>query len=353
MENKETLCAVVVTYNRKYLLLECLEALRKQTKPLDAIYLIDNFSADNTPELLKENGYINELPPENLNKPWEKEFAIVNLLDGNVIKLFYVRMNENAGGAGGFHEGVKRGYERGYDWLWLMDDDAEPKDDALEILEPFLKMKNIVALSNLIVGTDNKIQYGHHQWRYLCGTQKKLTEILSFNDLKIKDFIEINFSSFAGFLISKAAINKVGYPMKELFIHDDDFEYSLRVNKIGKIILVPKSIIYHKNNSSNGLNIVIKKFLSINYEIIPLTSFYYLIINYYGFRNLIYIKKKYCGVIQALIAGIKVTLKQIAGIILFDDNKFKRVHITLSALLDGLFGNFDNQKPKKILKMKD
>jgi len=53
MENKkETVCAVVVTYNRKELLLECLEAIRKQTRPVQGIYLIDNASTDGTPKLL-------------------------------------------------------------------------------------------------------------------------------------------------------------------------------------------------------------------------------------------------------------------------------------------------------------
>ena len=32
---KETVCAVVVTYNRKELLIECLNALCKQTRPID------------------------------------------------------------------------------------------------------------------------------------------------------------------------------------------------------------------------------------------------------------------------------------------------------------------------------
>ena len=65
---KETVCAVVVTYNRKNLLLECLEAIRRQTRPVDRIYIIDNASDDGTPELLKEKGYnIPELPPFNIN----------------------------------------------------------------------------------------------------------------------------------------------------------------------------------------------------------------------------------------------------------------------------------------------
>ena len=113
METKDTVCAVVVTYNRKNLLLECLEALRKQTRPVQAIYLIDNASTDGTPELLLEKKYIKKLPPENLTEPWEEEFEVRNLTDGQPIKLHYVRMHQNTGGAGGFHEGVKRAYEKG------------------------------------------------------------------------------------------------------------------------------------------------------------------------------------------------------------------------------------------------
>ncbi|MGC9079983.1 MAG: glycosyltransferase, partial [Nanopusillaceae archaeon] len=98
-----SVCAVVVTYNRKELLSECLEALKRQIKPIQGIYLIDNASTDGTPELLLEKGYINELPPKSLSEPWEKEFEIKNLTDGNPIRLHYVRMHENTGGAGGFH----------------------------------------------------------------------------------------------------------------------------------------------------------------------------------------------------------------------------------------------------------
>ena len=90
MKNKkETICAVVVTYNRKKLLIECLKSLLKQTKPVQGIYLIDNASTDGTPKLLLEKRYIKELPPQNLTKPWEKEFEIKNLIDRQVVKLHY------------------------------------------------------------------------------------------------------------------------------------------------------------------------------------------------------------------------------------------------------------------------
>ena len=50
--------AIVVTYNRKKLLKECLESLLDQTIKLDRIIVIDNNSSDNTFEYLEENGML-------------------------------------------------------------------------------------------------------------------------------------------------------------------------------------------------------------------------------------------------------------------------------------------------------
>lgn len=45
-KNMERVHAVVVTYNRKKLLLECLDAILKQTFPVEKLILIDNNSTD-------------------------------------------------------------------------------------------------------------------------------------------------------------------------------------------------------------------------------------------------------------------------------------------------------------------
>ena len=42
----ESIAAVVVTFNRASLLLECLDALLAQTRPVDAIILIDKAIKD-------------------------------------------------------------------------------------------------------------------------------------------------------------------------------------------------------------------------------------------------------------------------------------------------------------------
>src|SRR5258708_23168564 len=85
-----TVAAVIVTFNRKGLLIECLEAVRGQTRPCERVFIIDNSSTDGTPELLADEG----------------------VLDGSIE---YVRLPVNTGSAGGFHEGVRRAYAAGHD----------------------------------------------------------------------------------------------------------------------------------------------------------------------------------------------------------------------------------------------
>ena len=258
INEKETVCAVVVTYNRKNLLIECLEALRRQTRPLEGIYIIDNASTDGTPQVLKEKGYIKELPPENLIEPWEKEFEIENLIDGNSIKIHYVRMHENTGGAGGFYEGVKRAYEKGYDWFWLMDDDAEPKEDTLEKLLTHNK-PDILCLCPLIVNKyTNRVQNYHHK-----DFNFYMLDIPILNKTNIQNYkdklLNIKANAFVGPLIKRKAVDLVGFPNPDLFIWGDDTEYTYRINKKGKIILVGSAIILHKDNLSMQSNMIDKR----------------------------------------------------------------------------------------------
>jgi GT2 family glycosyltransferase len=284
----ESVCAVIVTYNRKTLLLECLESLRKQTRPLQGIYLIDNASKDGTPELLLEKGYITEPPPKELNEPWEKEFTIQNLTDGSTIRFHYVRMHENTGGAGGFYEGVKRGYEKGYDWLWLMDDDAEPKEDALEEAAKYFHI-DCVAVANLLL--DRTYQILRYSRGYLdCSISPGvIVKPLSPDSYEGKETIEIDFASFVGLIVKKEGIRKAGYPNKYFYIYFDDVEYCLRLKTFGKILLITKSLIFHEN--SDGTKIA--KYKRIGKFIIRIEDSSYCWRNYYSLRNMINLKANY------------------------------------------------------------
>ncbi|OAQ19843.1 glycosyltransferase family 2 protein [Thermosulfurimonas dismutans] len=247
---KDTVCAVVVTYNRKGLLIECLEALCKQTRPVQGIYLIDNASTDGTPDLLLEKGYIKELPPENLLEPWEKEFEIKNLTDEQHIKFYYVRMHENTGGAGGFHEGVKRAYEKGYDWLWLMDDDVEPLPKALETQLSYAEISKCIHPSRKYVDGNRVL------WEVYLDPKSSKEIFLkdrSFKEKKL-NYCLVNVGCFEGMLIHRDIVARIGYPDKSFFISKDDTIYGFLASKFTKNIYIRDICFIKKVKKLNKLS---------------------------------------------------------------------------------------------------
>lgn len=343
----DSACAVVVTYNRKNLLLECLEALKNQSKTLDAIYLIDNASTDGTGEFLLEKGYIEELPDDNPNKKWNRCYNISNLINEKIIKFYYIQLNENTGGAGGFHEGVKRAYEDGYDWLWLMDDDSEPLKDSLEKLTNYFDEKNVSALASVVKSVDNKIVPLHRKvFDFKSLTNFNITKTVDPELIDNNKVLKIDDASFVGLLVNRRSIKKIGFPKKKFFIHSDDTEYSIRLRSVGEILIITDSVIQHKTdfNSSKYLK---KSFLGRTFYRVKYKNYW---LNYYAVRNNVWLLKKYRKPMPFLwIILLFSWLVSASAIILFDDHKFRRMKFLTSAYSDGLKNHFDNKKPKRIL----
>lgn len=247
-QNKIT--AVIVTYNRKELLIKCINALLKQSRALDAIFIIDNKSTDGTPELLLANNFINSLPiiDSDVEKLQSSEFLTIN---NDKILINYTRKKENDGGAGGFNFGMKQAIHLDYDWIWVMDDDAIAEEKALENLSLYTEDK-IAGLCSTVINVNGDIDLNHRvKW------VKKRFKVESIPIPKERyqneKIIEIDTASYVGFLINSMAIKKAGYPRKEYFIFYDDAEHSFRLQKYGPILLVPDSKIRHLAPIYNGI----------------------------------------------------------------------------------------------------
>lgn len=226
MNKKEKIAANVVTYNRKDLLRECLNSLLAQTRKPDSIIIVDNNSNDGTKEML------------------EKEFLDNPIFD-------YVRLNENTGSAGGQYTGIKRAYEKGFNWVWCMDDDTVTKSNSLKELETasgFLKSRKIKTgfLANNVFWVNGDI----------CKLNRPALNRYSTDSYKFlgKGLVEVWSSSFVGMFISRDAIKNCGLPIKEYFIWGDDLEYSLRISNKFKCYLVGKSKVVHKTKSNNSFS---------------------------------------------------------------------------------------------------
>lgn len=211
--NSMKITAVVVTYNRLTLLQRTINALRLQTHKLSSIIVVDNGATDGTHEWLDA----------------QTDLTVIH--------------QENVGGSGGFWRGIKEGYERGFDWLWCMDDDVYPELDCLEhllstaepedgMLCPLRKQNGKIFLSEVrSFNLRNPFRSLH-------------AHSLTLQDIEGEATVSIEGIAFEGPLIRREVVEKIGLPNKDLFLLYDDSDYSLRAVLAGyRVRLVTDGIL--------------------------------------------------------------------------------------------------------------
>lgn len=204
----EKVIAVVVTYNRQALLAECIEALRNQSHPLDAILVVNNGSTDNTADWLQQQS-----------------------------DVVFISQN-NVGSSGGFSTGINWAYENGYSWIWCMDDDGYPRADALENLLA-ADNGNLRLMNCAVIDKQNKSSF---VWKT---KQYKTIEEVDTN------IIEGIGHPFNGTMLHRRIIERVGVPQPKFFLWGDETEYYYRIVKRNNIPVctVASSVHYHPSTA--------------------------------------------------------------------------------------------------------
>jgi len=231
----------VVTYNRQQLLSECLDSLLQQTRALDGLYIIDNGSTDGTCDYLRDRGFASHADRRR--------------------EEHYVRMSENAGGAGGFAEGMVQAVAAGFDWLWMMDDDVVAAPDALDVLVrkkdalkavhdgPFILNSLVLARDQpdgdalafplREVSANGSPRRGAFHWR--------LSEVQD----QVHDGLYRWICPFNGTFVPAQAVNEVGPPRREFFIYGDETDFQFRAAKVFRLYTAVDSKVLHPRQPSS------------------------------------------------------------------------------------------------------
>ncbi|WP_413305712.1 glycosyltransferase family 2 protein [Bacillus sp. 1P10SD] len=295
------IAAIVVTFNRKECLQNCLISLLEQTKKVDRIFIIDNASTDGT---------------ENFVKSTFSQFEDIE----------YIRLNKNIGGAGGFNYGLKTAFDNGYDYMWVMDDDGIPQSNCLEELLNINHKTGGEYICSSVINQDD-----HDTFVFGLFDKQNNKMIRNLNDVSIyksKGYIEGCANPFNGLLLTRNLIVRAGLPKKELFIWGDEIEYELRViNKGFKIYTAINAIHLHPVNKIKTYKLLFGKLNVSYFGENNLRSYCY-------FRNRAFIYKKYFALTKLPLFYIKYFMFFITK------RNFKGIKFFLKASHDGLNENF-------------
>ena len=208
MEKKDKeIVAVLLTHNRKDLLIKGLHGLFDQTKKIKKILIIDSVSTDGTYELLSKKGIINRSD------------------------IKYVRLKENRGPSGGFTEGIRHALKENSNWIWVLDDDVYPKKDCLDKLLKFSNVSKCIAPFR-----DKTVPFFNPAIGVVTHSKN-----LSFNNKK--DFVFTNTCCFEGMLLHSDLIKKIGLPDERFFQVNGDTMYGFLASLQTNIVHVKNAIL--------------------------------------------------------------------------------------------------------------
>ncbi len=212
--------AVVVTFNRLHLLPKTLAGIAGGRRVPDRVVVVDNASTDQTLTYLDDLEY--PLP------------------------LDVVRLPRNTGGAGGFTVGIDRALAvHDADLVWVMDDDTEPLEQTLEeALDAWTRYAEApedrpAFVASNVVWTDGREHPMNSMIQRIGASPARRARAAAVGAKTIRS------GSFVSLLMDGAAMRRVGLPIVDYFIWNDDFEYSTRLARFRDAISVPRSVVAH------------------------------------------------------------------------------------------------------------
>jgi len=237
---------IIVTWNKKFYVLQLLNSLKNINYPNEAIdiVVVDNASNDDTVPAIQQ------------------QYPQVHLIQNS----------ENVGGTGGFNTGMQWAFDQPdgqYEYLWLLDNDVMVHCNALSQLVNILESHADISIAG---STMMQLDY---PWRinemgcffdFMSGTlilnrhheelpvlRSRSPESLAADDtlslthllMHCQAFMDVDYVAAASLLIRMKVAKDTGL-WKDFFIHFDDVEWCLRIGEAGhRIVVAADSIIWH------------------------------------------------------------------------------------------------------------
>lgn len=239
------LSIIILNYNTKKLLRQCLESLvlsiKNQALKIEII-VVDNGSTDESAEMVKKT-----------------------IIHNTKYNMHLIENQNNLGYAKGNNVGLK---EAGGEYVLFLNSDTEIFSGALEKAIDFMKKNpNVGALTPKTLLVSGKIDPDCHRgfptpWAsitYLLGLEKLFPKSRFFGQyhkfyLNLEKNHEIDSGAGAFMMIRREIIENVGKWDESYFFYGEDLDYYYRIKQAGyKVMFYAKPLLSHYKGASSGL----------------------------------------------------------------------------------------------------
>jgi GT2 family glycosyltransferase len=215
-------CVIIVTYNGKKWIEKCITSILQSKFPVDII-IVDNKSTDNTLDLIYS-----------LCEP-----------------LKVIKSEENLGFGKANNAGVEYGYENGFDYFFLLNQDAYVQEDAIgHLIETLESSAGIGILSPIhLNGAGSTLDYG-----FKAGIKSKDLVSDYEADNWSRKLYDVRFVNAAAWMLSKASLKEVGLFHPIFFHYGEDKNYVSRVKHHGLKITIDRRAFICHDREKRGFN---------------------------------------------------------------------------------------------------
>ena len=229
---------VIVTFKRQELLAQLLDSIEKSSVAPWRVVVVDNENSAATGDIVRSF-------EARANALWGTTDDDPDA-EGGTSRAVYMPMKENTGGAGGFSAGVRRAYELGAEWFWVMDDDVAIEPDGLA------KLARWSEESEAIMGTRRDFDGGHFFWQHRFWTSLAIYNPLSRDSWRPGERYKLcNVLCFEGSFFSRRVVQKAGLPDPRFFIYLDDACFGYVASKVTNVYYVPDVVLSRRREVAN------------------------------------------------------------------------------------------------------
>ena len=229
---------VIVTYKRQGMLAELLDSVLGLTIAPWRVVIVDNENSRETERLA--DGF-----SARAEELWGPAADGPDAL-GGTLRTVYVPMEENTGGSGGFSEGVRRAFELGAEWFWVMDDDVAVLSEGLEVLARWSEE------ADAVMGQRRDFDGGHFFWQHRFWPRLAIYNPLSRDGWRPGERYKLaNALCFEGGFFSRRVVQRIGLPDARFFIYLDDALYGYLASKVCDVYYVPDYVLSRRREVAN------------------------------------------------------------------------------------------------------